>query len=430
MSIFSSLYIGMSGMRVNESGFSVIGDNIANMNTVGFKSGRGVFADVLNQTILGSAGVSTLGQGASVQGIQHLHTQGALLQTGVTTDLAVGGNGLFIVKGEANGGEGTFYTRNGQFSLDSDGFLVSHAGLKLQGFPADDVGNIQPTLGDLQVAGATSPPNPTGQVDLTVNLDPNEAVTGAFDVNDIENTSAFSSSVTMFDSLGNAHDVEVYYTHTGPGQWEWNAVLDGGELEGGAAGTPTVIASGSLAYNTDGVLTDEVGGNPLNVQFAGATAQDIVLDFGDSITTDGGTGAGSTSHAGGSSVNLVSQDGFGAGDLTFLEVAPDGTIQGRFSNGDTRVLGQIALAVFSATDELEGIGGNLFAATPETGDPAVGVANAGGRGELFSGALEQSNVDLTNEFTQMIVMQRGFQASSRTITTGNTMLGELINLIR
>lgn len=429
MSIFSSLYIGMSGMRVNESGFAVIGDNIANMNTVGFKSGRGVFADVLNQTLLGSAGVSSLGQGASVQGIQHLHTQGALLQTGVTTDLAVGGNGLFIVEGEANGGEGTFYTRNGQFSLDSDGFLVSHAGLKLQGFPADDQGNIQPTLGDLQVAGATSPPNPTTAIDLTVNLDPNEDVTAAFDVNDIENTSAHSSSVTVFDSLGNAHDVEVYYTHTAPGEWSWNAVIDGAQIEGGAADTPTIVASGTLSYNTDGQLTDETGG-AFNVQFAGATAQDVVLDYGDSINTDGGTGEGSSSHAGGSSVNLVSQDGFGAGDLTFLEVAPDGTIQGRFSNGDARVLGQIGLAVFSATDELQGVGGNLFAATPDTGEPAVGVANAGGRGELFSGALEQSNVDLTNEFTQMIVTQRGFQASSRTITTSNTMLGDLINLIR
>lgn len=427
MSIFSSLYIGMSGMRVNETGFQAVGDNIANMNTVGFKGSRAVFADVLNRTVLGTAGVSEMGQGAAVQGVQRLHTQGALLQTGITTDLAIGGNGFFLVHGEAAGGEGTFYTRNGQFLIDSDGLLVNTAGLQLQGYTADDNGVLGTALGDLAVGNQTSPPSATSEVGLAVNLDPNEAV-NTFDPADLEGTASFSTTVTVYDSLGNAHQVDVYFTNNDNGSWEWHAFAEGDELEGGAPG-PTEIAAGSVSFNTDGELDTEVG-NSFNVTFAGATAQGVTLDFGESLTTDGGDGSGSSSFAGGSAIHFVAQDGFAAGNLTFLTVDPDGTIQGSFSNGDTRVLGQVALANFNAPQELDSVGGNLFRLGPGAGEPVVGAANTGGRGQIISGGLEQSNVDLTNEFTQMIVTQRGYQAASRTITTANAMLGELVNLIR
>ena len=429
MSIFSSLYVGMSGMRVNETAFQSVGNNIANMNTVGFKGSRAIFADVLNKTIIGTAGVSGVGQGAVVQGVQRLHTQGALLQTGVTTDLAVGGNGFFLVEGEAAGGEGTFYTRNGQFQIDSDGLLVNSAGLKLQGFAADESGALASALSDLSVGNQTSAPNPTTEIGLVINADPNDAVIATgFDITDIEGSSSFQATVQIFDSLGNSHQADVYFTNLGGGDWEWNVVVEGTELEGGAAG-PTVIASGQINFNGNGELNTETSGD-FNVQFAGATAQDVNLDFGESLTTDLGDGTGSTGVAKGSGSDFVLQDGFGAGNLTFLQVDPDGTINGSFSNGDTRVLGQVALANFNAPQELESIGGNLFRLGPGAGEPVVGAANSSGRGQIISGGLEQSNVDLTNEFTQMIVTQRGYQAASRTITTANTMLGELVNLIR
>ena len=434
MSIFSSLFTGVSGMRSNERGFGVIGDNIANMNTVGFKGSRAIFADVLNQTVLGSAGVTAdLGQGSIVGGIQNVMTQGSLLQTGVTTDLAIGGNGFFIVEGKAGGLEGNFYTRNGQFRIDNEGFLTNSSGLYLQGFPADEQGNINAAMSKLQVGSAQSPPVPTTDVELGINLDPNEPINAApFDPVNPETTSAFSTSVPMYDSLGNSHDVEVYFQHTGPGQWNWFAQVDGADIEGGTPGTPFSITSGSLIYNTDGVLDQEIHnvGPPAPVQFVGATSQDLNLDFGSSLTTDAGDGSGSTSFAGGSTVNTVVQNGFGAGSLTHITVNESGRIDGTFSNGDNRVLGGLAVALFQGQDALRAVGGNLLSAGPEVSEPIIGNPNAGGRGLIFSGSLEQSNVDLTNEFTQMIVTQRGFQASSRTVTTGNEMLTELVNLIR
>jgi len=441
MSIFSSLFTGVSGMRSNERGFGVIGDNIANMNTVGFKGSRAIFADVLNQTVLGSAGVTAdLGQGSIIGGIQNVMTQGSLLQTGVTTDLAIGGNGFFILEGSAGGLEGNFYSRNGQFRVDEEGFLTNNSGLYLQGFPADSTGNLNAALGKLQVGSATSPPKPTTEIGLGINLDPNEPLavdplTGAvipFDPANPETTAAFSTSVPMYDSLGNAHDVEIYFVHTASGQWDWFAQIDGGEIEGGTANTPFTITSGSLAYDTDGILDQEIHnvGPPAPVQFLGATSQDLQLDFGDSLTTDLGDGSGSTSYSGGSTVNTVIQNGFGAGSLTHISVDESGRIAGTFSNGDNRILGGLAIALFQGQDALKTVGGNLLAAGPGVSEPIVGEPNNGGRGLIFAGSLEQSNVDLTNEFTQMIVTQRGFQASSRTVTTGNEMLTELVNLIR
>ena len=446
MSIFSSLFTGVSGMRSNERGFGVIGDNIANMNTVGFKGSRAIFADVLNQTVLGAAGVTAdLGQGSIIGGIQNVMTQGALLQTGVTTDLAIGGNGFFIVEGKAGGLEGNFYSRNGQFRVDSEGFLTNNSGLYLQGFPADVEGNINAALGKLQVGSAQSPPVPTTEIDLGLNLDPNEPlavdpVTGApiaFDPASPETTAQFSTSVPMYDSLGNAHDVEVYFVHTGPGTWDWFAQVSDSEIDAAAGGqsdpsVPFPIASGSLVFNTDGVLQDEISNTgPIeSVQFNGATVQEFTLNFGDSLVTDLGDGSGSTSYSGGSTVNSVVQNGFGAGSLTHINVNESGIISGTFSNGDNRTLGGLAIALFQGQDALRTVGGNLLAAGPEVSEPIVGNPNSGGRGLIFSGSLEQSNVDLTNEFTQMIVTQRGFQASSRTVTTGNEMLTELVNLIR
>lgn len=409
MSIFSSLYIGMSGMRVNETGFAVVGDNIANMNTIGFKASRANFADVLNRTIIGQAGVAELGQGSVVNGVRRLHTQGALLQTGVETDLAIGGNGFFILEGEAAGGEGTFFTRNGQFRLNDAGFLVNNAGLLVQGFAADQTGTLDTVLGSLLLGTQVSPPEATTNVNLQVNLDPSSEELGGFDATDIEGTVNFTSTISVFDSLGESHDVDVFFSKTGPNTWQWNAIVEG---------TPF---SGDLTFDESGVLIapDPPEFTLSGVIFPGAAPQDIVLDFEDT-----------TQVAKESSVLFIDADGRPPGDLAFLTVEPDGTIQGAFSNGDTRVLGQLALATFQAPDDLDNVGGNLFKLGPGAGEAAIGTPNSGLRGQVFAGALEQANVDLTNEFTQMITTQRGFQASSRTISTANQMLGELVNLNR
>lgn len=453
MSIFSSLYTGMSGMRVNETGIAVTGDNIANMNTIGFKASRPVFADILNATVMGSPGSANVGQGALAQAVQRIQGQGAMLQTGVTSDLAIGGNGFFICRGELAGQDSRFYTRNGQFRIDDEGFMATVSGLRLQGFMAEPPnGPLKTAISDLSVGQAVSEPVATTTLDFTVNLDPNEDVVGpgatlnttvaANGAEEVDTSNvAFSTSVTVYDSLGNTHPMEVYFIHQAPGEWTWHAMVDGESLEGGNVGavpgvadTPTLAGEGVLNFNTEGLLDSEgnpgVGDITLNVNFAGASPQDIVVDFGNSITDEVGDGSGSSSFNGGSSVNGVSQNGFGPGALTFINFEPDGTIIGVFDNGDERILAKLALADFRAPDELSSIGGNLFLQSPHSGEPVIGFPNQGGRGQIYGGALEQSNVDLSNEFTQMIINQRGFQASSRTVTTADQMLTELINLKR
>lgn len=425
MSITSSLYIGMSGMRTNEGAIGVIGNNIANLNTIGFKGSRAVFADLLSKTVLGMGGASQAGQGAALAAVQRLVTQGALLGTNVTTDLAVSGEGYFMVTNQ-NGDR--LFTRNGQLQVDNTGYLTTVEGLRLQGYPANATGVLSTGVGDLQVGRITSPPQATSAIDMVVNLGREEAIQGGFDITDPAGTSSHTGTITVYDSLGQSHQLEVYYTQTAPGEWSWNAVSTQGELDGSTDATPVVVADGQLVFDQDGRLVSETQ-NTSNVTFFGANPQDLLFDFGNELST-GGDGAGSTSYASASANISESQDGFAVGSLSFVEIGTDGTISGTFTNGREQVLGQLALARFQAPHALNAIGGNLFAETQLSGQPAIGAAGSGGRGDILSGVLEQSNVDLTNEFTNLILAQRGFQAASRTITTADEMLAEVVNLKR
>ena len=430
MSIYSSMYVGMSGMRANEGAIGVIGDNIANVNTIGFKGSRAVFADVLSQTVLGSAGLTQAGQGVALAGIQRMVSQGALLGTGNSADMAVAGDGYFMVADP--GSQQRFYTRNGQFSVDSQGYLQTVNGLRLLGYPADASGNIAARLGELQIDEVHSPPVPTTSVDLTMNLNANDdVIASGFDPTNLTGSSNFTTSVTVYDSLGNAHEVELYFTHTAPGEWSWNALVNDSELDGGdpAATTQTVMSSGTLSFNDDGVL-DLESPSISPVTFDGAASQEVVFDFGNAISTDSGDGGGTTQFASQSAVSDIDSNGYAAGELSAFEVGDDGIITGRFTNGQLLSLGQLALANFSAPDKLEALGGNLFAESQLSGQPAVGAPGSGGRGTIYGGTLEQSTVDLTQEFTQLILAQRGFQASSRTVTTADEMLAEVVNLKR
>lgn len=420
MSITSSLYIGMSGMRTNESAIGVIGNNIANLNTIGFKGSRAVFADLLSKTVLGTAGASQSGQGAALAAVQRMVSQGALLGTNVTTDLAVSGEGYFVV---ANPSGDRFFTRNGQLQVDNQGYLTTVEGLRLQGYPANATGTLQTGIGDLQVGRMTAPPSATTEVTMRVNLDRgDELFPAGFDINDPSNTASHTSTITVYDSLGAAHQLEVYYTQVSPGEWTWNAVAPQSALDGSDATDPVVVASGTLVFDADGNLVSETQSQS-TVTFFGATTQDLTFDFGDDLS-------GSTSYASRSANISESQNGYGVGALSFVEIGVDGTITGTFSNGREMVLAQLALARFQAPHALNAIGGNLFAETQSSGQPAIGAPGTGGRGDILSGVLEQSNVDLTNEFTSLILAQRGFQAASRTITTADEMLAEVVNLKR
>lgn len=430
MALMSSLYTGISGLESNSTDLSVIGDNIANANTIGFKGSRAAFEDALSQSLIGG---SQVGLGARVQAIQRLVTQGALMNTGLATDLAVQGPGFFVVRGNHDGVDGQFYTRAGQFTVDRDGYLVNLDGLKVQGYPADAAGNLQTMPGDLRVGSVSAPPSATSMVTVKGNLDSNAvAPTAAWSAatpvsmasDPVNGTYNFSTSTTVYDSLGNAIPVDIYFRKTAAGAWEWHATTDGANQSGGTAGTNTEIASGTLTYDASGNLTASAvtatNFNPIGA----VNPQPLTFDFGSATTP------GMTQYAGTSAVSFLAQDGYAAGELARISIGEDGVIQGTFTNGENRDLGQVVLADFEAPDRLERIGGNLFGQMPASGQPTIGQPSSGGRGSLVAGALEQSNVDLATEFVRMISAQRGFQANSKTISTADQLLAELMNLKR
>ena len=432
MSINRTLNTGASGIRSHGQALGAVGDNIANVNTVGFKKARAGFQDVLSSSASGaSSNVPQIGAGSRLAHVDQMWTQGALITTEAPTDLAVAGDGLFVVTGNMGGVNGQFYTRAGQFSFDAGGELVNPQGLTLQGYLIQDDGTMGTELTDLAVAGGTLPATPTSAVNMAVQLDSEAIIPAAFDPLNASSTSNFSTSNTVYDSLGNGHEITTYFRKTAANSWEWFSLVDGGDLTGGTAGVPTQGATGTLTFTTNGALDVETPGAS-TWDFVGATAgQTIAFDFGTSITGDAGTGLdGSTQFSAESTINELNQDGFAAGTVAAVGIESDGTITGAFSNGQRRTLGRVALATFASLDGLERAGQGLWTATQDSGEPLIGGAETGNRGSLVAGALEQSNVDLGQEFVDLIAYQRGFQANSRIITTADEVYSELVNLKR
>jgi flagellar hook protein FlgE len=427
MSIFTSLWTGASGLEAHGEAISVVGDNIANVSTTGFRGSRATFEDVLGGT---APNGQRFGAGVRTGGVETLFGQGSIQSTGVDLDLAIRGDGFFVVRGNHDGVEGSYYTRDGRMHLDNQGFVSNPEGMRLQGYTIDAAGQMAAAPGDLQLSG-TSPPVATANVTMAANLDANAPVPPPWDPADPSGTSSFSSTVTVYDSVGNPHRADVYFRNNGGGAWEWHAMVDGGELTGGTPGTPTEIADGNLTFTTDGALDTETV-NASSASFVGATPnQAIAFDFGDAITTDGGTGmAGSTQFAGASNVTAQSQDGFGSGSLVDISIADDGTITGLFSNGQSRPMARVALASFQAETGLRRAGSQLFVETGESGEALVAAAATGGRGAVSGGALEASNVDIGNELVTLIAYQRAFSANAKTVTTADEMLAEVTNLKR
>ena len=441
MSILRSLNTGAAGLRAHADAIDVVGDNIANVNTVGFKRSRAIFQDMLGRSIAGASAVPSAGGGSRVSKVQQMWSQGALMTTDSPTDLALSGDGFFIMKGTSNGAKGNFYSRAGQFTLNSDGFLTNPSGLVLQGYGVDSAGVVQTTLGDLLINPGTVAATPTTTVDLAANLDAAPGSTPlTWDPTNPGGTSNFSTQVTVYDSLGAAHGTTVYFVKgpaavlPAPQIWDWHAMVDGAELVGGTAGLPTEIVGGRLEFDANGALDTEAG--PLVPvaahTFTAATGPiAITFNFGTSITTDGGTGLdGTTQFAAPSTTTGLSQDGFAAGSVAAISVAADGVVKGVFTNGQRRSLGQVAVADFGSVDGLARAGDGLWAETRESSQPLIGPPETGGRAAIVSGALEQSNVDLGQEFVSLIAFQRGFQANSKIITTADEMYQELVNLKR
>ncbi|MDX9714368.1 MAG: flagellar hook protein FlgE [Dissulfurispiraceae bacterium] len=431
MGILTSLFTGVSGLSSNGNALSVIGDNIANSNTTGFKGSRAIFGDILSQA-LGGGSAFQIGRGVSMQSVEAQFTQGTLESTSNPLDLAIEGDGFFLVNSTAGA---TYYTRAGQFHLDRDGNVINPEGLLLQGYLAQQ----NNALGTINVASINSQPNATADVNVYTNLNSNDVTMAGFNIADPTGTSNFSTSITVYDSLGNSHLISVYFTKTAANTWSWNAVANATEVTStSVSGANARIASGALGFTTNGALNTESAVTyynsvtPTGVDFTGATANQVIaFDFGTSITTDGGTGLDGTTQFGSpSSVFFQSQDGFTSGSLQSLIVDQNGVITGVFTNGQVQEIASVAISRFVAPLELSKIGRNLYAESSGSGQPIIGTAGTSGRGRVLANSLEASNVDLAEEFVKMIAAQRGFQANTRVITTTDDMLTELMNIKR
>lgn len=427
MSINNAMNTGLSGLAAEGQAIGILGDNVANANTIGFKSSRAIFEDVLGGA-MGSG--DTVGGGVRMVRTQQLFAQGSLLSTGQPTDLALAGDGFLVVHGALNGLTGDFYTRAGQTTLSQDGTLVNPDGLAVQGYKVNPDGTFGPAIGSVQVPTAALPPKATSAVSLTANLDATATPpTLPWDPQNPTATSNFGTTTTTYDSLGNAHSTSVYMVNTGPGTWDYHALANGAEVTGGTPGQNFEFATGSLGFTTGGALSTSALTSGGTVDYNGATpGQAVSLNFGTPIAT-GGTGLDGTTQFGApSSVSAQSQDGYASGSFTGVQVDSTGVVRGTYDNGQKISMAQLAIAKFRSDDGLSRAGSNLWSASRDSGDASLGAAGTGGRPAIVSGALEQSNVDISTQFVDLISHQRAFQANSKTITTVDEMMQTVLGM--
>jgi flagellar hook protein FlgE len=425
MALFGALSTGRSGLTNSGAALSVIGNNIANVGTVGFKGSRTEFADLISADAGGEVG--KIGLGARIGAVRTLFTQGALESTGRSLDLGIQGVGFFVVQD----GQGRLFTRAGNFKLQADGTVSNLIGNSLLGQPLDVNGQAAGGPQPISVAGINSQALATTTATLVGNLQADDALkTTAFNTATPTFANAYAASnyptsIRVFDSLGAAHDVSVFFKKTAANSWSVFMGVDAGET-GGTKGNLQLIngTGGTITFNANGSVAS-TSGLTANVTFSGAAAQTIALDLGTAGTLDH-----MTQYASPSAINKQSQNGYGAGGLASLNVDANGILSATFDNGQTRNLYQLAIAHFAAPEGLAPAGNQLYRASIESGPEAIGVAGAAGNGTIVSSALEQSNVQIAQEFIDLISTQRSFQAAARVITASDTLLGDLINIIR
>ena len=413
-----SFSASLSGLNANQQKLKVIGNNLANLNTVGFKASSVQFMDLVSQSVGGaSTNPMQAGLGATVGSISPSFTQGGIENTGVATNAAIQGNGFFIVGAQTD----RFYTRAGDFSLDADGVLVTPDGIPVQGYTQFD-----PTTNQLIRTGALNniviepgvlrPPLPTLQFGTISNLSA-DALVG----------DVFTASVQIYDALGASHIATITYTNTAPGAWDYEITVPGEDVAGGVLGTPSPIANGSVTFDANGLLTSPAADvtitSPAWANGAAATSFDWDIVDANGVGT-------LTGFAGPSATSSVTQNGSPAQSVASIRINTDGEIVAAFGNGSTLVIAQLGIANFNNPGGLVKLGLNKYAESEAAGVANIGLAGTGGRGTLIGSSLEQSNVDIAYEFTQMILAQRGYQANSKSITVADELLVDTLNLKR
>ena len=454
-----ALYSGVAGLKNHQTRMDVIGNNISNVNTYGFKTSRATFQDMISQTLSGAAkpeenrgGVNPkqVGLGMTIASIDRIFTQGSLQTTGNQTDLAISGDGFFVI----SDGDRKYYTRAGTFGLDKDGTLVNPGnGLKVQGWMStrNETGEMvvhqSGTTEDLiiPIYGKVDA-NETKNIKYKCNLDSRYAIVPPNATGRMRASAGVTTNIDAYDSQGNTHRLSLVLWKTGPNQWTASAAITDTttpltlDVPAGAGQQNNVNPTGrmNLRFSPDGKLVsvgdegspDELNQGSLTVNANYRVAGDpnirtITLDLGKA-----GLLEGITQFASPSTTKAVEQDGYNMGYMESFNIDNSGVITGVYSNGTKRTIGQVAMSVFTNPQGLHAVGENLFEVSNNSGLPNTGAANEAGRGKIVAGTLEMSNVDLSDQFVDMIVTQRGFQANSRSITTSDQMLQELLSLKR
>jgi flagellar hook protein FlgE len=398
---------GLSGLNASAKNLDVIGNTIANTSTAGFKAGVAQFADVYATSLYGSGGLD-VGIGTKVADVAQQFSQGNISVTSNPLDIAISGEGFFRMNQDGV----ITYSRNGQFNLDKDGYIINSATQRLTGFVADATGSIVGgTPVDIQISLAPSPPQVTIDAKLIANLDSQKpTIAGAIDPADATSYTS-STSLTVFDEAGNDHGLVLYFQKSAANTWDVDSYVNGTQ----------VGSTFTMTFDTDGTLLTPAAATSLTIPAAtlgsGAGALTFDLDLTD-FTQYGSTFG----------VSFVSQDGFASGRIAGIAVDREGVIQGRYTNGQTRTLGQVVLYSFLNPRGLQPIGNNQWFETSESGQPTAGTPGSGVLGYVQSGAVEESNVDLTAELVNLIVAQRMYQANAQTIRAQDQILQTLVNL--
>lgn len=406
----ASFYIPLTGLESDSTALNTIANNLANLNTTGFKSQTVNFADLFYQQIgtEGSGNPIQLGSGVQTAAIESEYTQGSIVSTGNATDVALDGNGFFVL----NDGGTNVYTRDGNFGLDQNGNLITTSGLSVMGYPAvGGVVNTNAPLAPISIpVGQVESPSATTSFGMTANLSATAAV-----------GTTVPGQITMYDSLGVSHIATVSYTKTGTNTWSYSITLPAGDAAG--SGNTT----GTLTFDTSGNLTSPAA-NVQGISFTGLTDGAADMTFSWNILGSGGKPT-LTQTSAASAVASTTQDGYTSGQYQSFSVTADGTVVASYSNQQTLAVGKIALANVNNLQGLQLLGNGDYATTLSSGPATIGVSGAAGLGTMEGAALEESNVNISAEFSDLIIAQRAFEANSKAVTTFDTVAQETINMV-
>ena len=425
-SIINGLFAGRAGISSHGSAIAVSGDNISNSNTIGYKANRAEFEDLMaGEGVIGRQ----VGSGASIAAVATIFEQGTLEFTGRPLDLGIAGTGYFVVAKE----DQRYFTRAGNFKVDSAGFVTNQLGLAILGFPANGSGALEPININTIKQGTVA----TTVVDIAGNIDassdlvntavipvPGLVVPPTVTYSDLNSFAAYSTVVDVFDTLGEKHTISMFFYHTDTNEYTVRGYVNNEEVDatGTLTGYPRLIGEKVITFGGNGQR------NPLPVVGTPDFTTNITWKNQSELSDIAVTFSPMTQYSAQSNILSISQDGQGVGAVTTLAVSSNGSISALLTNGQQTVIGTLAMASFSNPEGLTRLGGNLLSLSSSSGEPIYGKAESGNFGSLKSGTVELSTVDIASEFVKIITLQRGFQASSRIITTINQLLNEIIQL--